>query len=70
MYSQMELGSIPAKRLKIGRITENERCVLMRRRAGYTQRQVGKDLGFCRWWINQMESGKVDCTPLTTYWNA
>ena len=69
-YSQMELGKVPSKRVKIGRLEAHERCVLQRKRAGYTQLQVAKDLGSCRWWVNQMETGRQDCTPLTSYWDA
>lgn len=56
--------------VKIGRLEAGERCVLQRRRAGYTQKRVAKELKMCRYWVNQMENGTVDCTPLTSYWNA
>lgn len=69
MYNHMETGAIPAKRVAIGRLTANERCVLQRKRAGYSQLEVATDLGMCRWWVNQMESGKQDCTPLSSYWD-
>jgi hypothetical protein len=65
----MELGKVPAKRVSIGRLSPNERCVLQRKRAGYTQVQVAKDLGLCRWWVNQMETGRQDCSPLSSYWD-
>lgn len=68
-YSLVELGRVPAKRVAIGRLKANERCVLQRRRAGYTQLQVGEEMGCCRWWVNQMESGKIDPTPLINYWD-
>lgn len=69
-YSQIELGKVPAKRVAIGRLAANERCVLQRRRAGKTQLEVGKGIGCCRWWVNQMESGQIDCTPLVNYWDS
>jgi DNA-binding XRE family transcriptional regulator len=56
--------------ISIGRLEAGERCVLQRRRAGYTQKRVAKELKMCRYWVNQMENGTVDCTPLTSYWNA
>lgn len=68
-YSAIETGKQDAKRVAIGRLTANERCVLQRRRAGYTQLEIAKDLGVCRWWVNQMESGRQDCTPLSSYWD-
>lgn len=65
----MELGKLPAKRVAIGKLAAHERCLLQRRRAGYTQARVAKDIGVCRWWLNQMEHGKIDCTPLSSYWD-
>src|SRR5688500_12368401 len=68
-YSAMELGEPgSAKRVAIGRLKSNERCVLMRRRTGSTQLEIARDLGCCRWWVNRMEQGKIDCTPLCCYW--
>lgn len=65
----MELGKAPVKRVAIGRLAAHERCLLQRRRAGYTQLEIAKDLGCCRWWVNRMEHGTVDCTPLSSYWD-
>lgn len=65
----MELGKAPVKRVTIGKLSANERCVLQRKRAGCTQIEVAKELGVCRWWLNQMESGKIDCTPLSHFWD-
>lgn len=56
--------------VSIGKLEPHERCVLMRRRTGYTQKRVAKELKVCRWWLNQMETGRIDCTPLTDYWNS
>jgi hypothetical protein len=68
-YSMMELAKVPAKRVAIGRLAPHERCLLQRRRTGYTQLEIAKDIGVCRWWLNQMEHGKIDCTPLSSYWD-
>lgn len=56
--------------VSIGKLQAGERCVLQRRRAGYTQKRVAKEMKLCRYWVNLMENGTVDCTPLTSYWNA
>lgn len=69
-YNAIELGKTKAKKVAIGRLKAHERCVLQRRRAGYTQIQIATDLGLCRWWVNQMESGRQDCTRLSSYWDA
>lgn len=54
--------------VEIRSIKAHERCLLYRRRAGFTQEKVARDMGICRWWLNQMEQGKVDCTDLVCYW--
>jgi transcriptional regulator with XRE-family HTH domain len=54
--------------VKIGHLTPAERCLLRRRREGWTQEEVAAKVGVCRWWLNQMEQGKVDCTELLKYW--
>ena len=69
-YSAMELGNAPAKRVAIGKLKANERCVLMRRRTGSTQLKVSREMGCCRWWVNRMEQGVIDCTPLVNYWES
>ena len=56
--------------IKIDKLTPAERCLLYRRRAGYTQARVAKELGVCRWWLNQMERGAVACDDLLWYWEA
>ena len=54
--------------LKIGRLHTHERCLLYRRRVGKSQQQVANSLGCCRYWVNQMERGKVPCHMLVCYW--
>lgn len=52
----------------IKRLQPHERCLLYRRRVGRTQDDVAKELGVCRWWLNQMERGKVSCDALLWFW--
>jgi len=54
--------------LKWGALEANERCMLYRRRAGYTQERVAKELKCCRWRLNLMEQGLVPCDDLVWYW--
>lgn len=49
-------------------LAPHERCLLYRRRVGWTQKKVAADLGCCRRWLNMMERGEVDPTPLLDYW--
>lgn len=53
---------------KLGTLRPWERCYIARRRAGKTQSQVARDLGCCRWWVVQMETGAKPCHELTDYW--
>jgi DNA-binding XRE family transcriptional regulator len=46
----------------------HERCLIMRRRCKKTQTTVAKELGCSRYWLNQMELGKVSCDTLLWYW--
>ena len=50
-------------------ITESERCYILRRRLGKTQRQCAAELGISRYWFNQMEQGKAPCDTLVRYWS-
>ncbi len=52
----------------VGRLRMYERCLLYRRRAGTLQDEVARQLGRCRWWVNQMERGLVPCEELLSYW--
>jgi transcriptional regulator with XRE-family HTH domain len=53
---------------RLGRVHAHERCLIYRRRAGVSQKQVAKDLKRSRAWVNAMERGKVPCDDLTWYW--
>lgn len=48
----------------------HEKCLIYRRRCGQTQMEVAKELGVCREWMRQMESGKVNCDSLIWHWEA
>lgn len=49
-------------------LSDRERCVLARRRAGLTQREVAEALGVHRVSVVQMEKGVVSCERLLIYW--
>lgn len=50
------------------RPTAQERCLVLRRRAGLTQAQVARHLGCSRWWVNQMENGNAPVRALAEFW--
>lgn len=49
-------------------LTDNERCVLYRRRAKVPQRVVAEGLGCSIHWVSLMELGKRPCDRLLWYW--
>lgn len=72
VYGQWERDQLEdAPALDLGESDAPERfehCLLYRRRAGYTQARVARELKRCRWWINQMERGEAPCDELLWYW--
>ena len=55
--------------LSVGKLTPNERCLLLRREAGMRQDEFAKVLGLSRGYVNQMELGRLPCRRLMEYWN-
>lgn len=53
---------------KFDDLTPAEKCVIYRKRASLTQRDVACLLGLSRYWVNQKELGQVDCTDLLKFW--
>lgn len=46
----------------------SEYCAILRRRYGFTQRELGMRIGKTRVWVNRMERGLEDCTTLLKFW--
>lgn len=55
-------------RQHLGQLKPHEVCLLLRRRAGKTQREVAAALGCTRLWLIQMESGNAPVERLREYW--
>lgn len=49
-------------------VTKLDKCIALRRRRNFYQRQIGEQIGCSRAWINEMETGKVDPAKLIAYW--
>lgn len=50
-------------------LTDQEKCVLLRRRSGLSQEEIGLKVGASRFWVNQMETAKgVSPEKLVEYW--
>lgn len=59
-------GDQPRKHL--GALKLHEVCLIMRRRAGQTQRELAKALGCTRLWVISMESGEAPVDRLRQHW--
>lgn len=53
---------------KIMFLLDYERCMLYRRRCGWTQEKLSAESGLSRNWIRQMECGLVSCEQLIWFW--
>jgi DNA-binding XRE family transcriptional regulator len=78
-YKLMEYGQLQLPKHIIHRTFDefewkylfaHEQCFLYRRRCKMTQAQVALEMGICRDWMRQMETGKIDCTALCNYWES
>jgi DNA-binding XRE family transcriptional regulator len=70
-YGMLERGEVAVAQHSVslsGPLSDAERCVLMRRRAGFTQKRVAKELGCSRAWVNKMERGEAKIDELLWYW--
>lgn len=54
--------------VKLGKIQDYEQCWLLRRREGTLLIELADELGVCRWWLTQMESGRAPIDRLMDYW--
>ena len=68
MYGKWERGVVPCPKERVLPLKAYEKCLLYRRRVGYSQERVAKELKVCRWWFNQMERGTVNYDVLVAYW--
>lgn len=59
-------GDIP--RMQLGQLKPHEICLILRRRAKLTQKQLAAKLGVTRLWVIQMENGEVATERLTSFW--
>ena len=51
-----------------GHLKPHEVCLLRRRRAGKTQREVAAAIGMTRLWVMKMELGEASIDRLKGYW--
>lgn len=73
MLSQIEHGHVEHENLpdvELGKLTQQEVCIVQRRRSGMSQLEVARCLGYkSRHWVRLMEQAKAPCDKLVEYWN-
>lgn len=68
MYRGWERGEGKVPKVPLGTIKPHEACVILRRRKGQGISELAEELGVCRWWLRQMETGAVNGTALREHW--
>lgn len=53
---------------RLGKLKIHEVCLILRRRAGLTQRRLAVSMGCTRLWVIQMENGEAPAERLREYW--
>ena len=70
-YGRLERGDniqLKIDRPYLGELQDHEKCLILRRRSGWTQEQCAESMNITRYWFNLMELGKAPCEPLTKFW--
>lgn len=57
-----------APKVKLGRLHDYEECVIRRRRSGEALHELARKAGISRWWLCQMEYGRVPAERLVAFW--
>ena len=67
-YVEFERGHIPPPKnmhkFETLVLTKAEKCLLIRRRYGFTQAEVARRIGCSRMWVGRMERGTAPCDRL------
>ncbi len=67
-YGQWERDAAEGPMRQSFSLTNVERCILYRRRLGWTQDYVSFMMGRSRAWVNMMERGQIPCRELLDFW--
>lgn len=71
-YSRLERGlktEVRPDTPSVEPLRDHEQCMIMRRRAGWSQEMCAEQLGVSRYWFRLMEMGQAGCEKLVGYWN-
>lgn len=71
-YAKMErdIVSFTPRKSPLLLLDDHERCMILRRRLGKTQKEVARDMGLSRLWVHKMETGQADCAQLLAHLGA
>ena len=62
-----EMNGVPVT-TSIGKLTEQEQCVILRRRKSISVEHLAKKLKCCKQWLRDMERGNASIERLFNYW--
>jgi hypothetical protein len=68
LYQQYELDQSVGPEVAVGRLSDVEVCLILRRRHGLSEFDVGKEMGLSRSYVSMMERGAVGSARLVEYW--
>lgn len=69
-FRDLEIGEAkPDRPVSVGRLTDYEQCLILRRRHGLTMQEVADDAGISRWSVVQIEGGSASAARLVEYWS-
>jgi len=66
-YGKMERDQMEPNGVKlptIGSLATHEEAMILRRRAGHTQKEIAGEIGLSRHWVSKMETGQAPCERL------
>lgn len=69
-YSKIERDKRDHPKVHVTRmkLEIHETLAILRRREGMTQKELAMEVGLSRFWVNQMEIGKIPCDAISKYW--
>lgn len=71
-YSEFEASGMIDRKVEdicVEPLKPHEKCLIWRRRSGWTQEAIAELMGITRYWLMLMETGQVPCDNLEAFWN-
>lgn len=68
IYQSWELDLLEGPTARVTPLEDYEVCLLLRRRFGLSELELGKLVGLSRQWISKIERGSAQPATLVAYW--